>query len=581
MKNFLLEEFRLIKNGLGHIKKTRLSSLRKVFSLMGKWEKIIAVMCLAIILAGISYNTNRFYISITKQAPALGGQYNEGMIGQPRLINPLLATTNTDQALVRLVYSGLYKYNEKGELVSDLAESLPEISQDQKQYIVKIKSNAKWHGGKKLTSDDVLFTIYTLQDQKYGSPLRSLWLNTKVEKKDDNTIVFTNKDISGPFVHNLTLPILPAYLWQNTAPDNFLLSNNNLEAVGSGPYSIKEIKKLPSGQIASIKLESFSDFYSGKPNIDYISTVFYDSYENMINGLHSKEIDGFGFVSLDKNLNLDEDRNSIRVYNIPLPQYQAIFFNLKQPLFADKTIRLAMSMGTDRDQILKEVFNGLGKVPTGVLLSEDFTQEDNSLAKPLNENDAINLLEKEGWKLNKQTGKRAKGKTSFEFTITTNDFAQNSKTAELLKSQWEKLGATVRLNILSTKELTDTAIHGRKFDVLLFAQKLGADPDPFVFWHSSQIKDPGLNLTSFNNPEADKLITEARSTTNRQIRTEKYNSFQKIIESEVPAIFINQTVFVYAISSNIKNVSLKWLFDPSYRFFNSQSWYIQEKRILK
>ena len=152
------------------------------------------------------------------------------------------------------------------------------------------------------------------------------------------------------------------------------------------------------------------------------------------------------------------------------------------------------------------------------------------------------LLENAGWKIDPQTGNRVKKNVTLEFTIATNDSLVNSKAAELLANQWRSLNIKVNLTVLPSKQLSDTLIKPRTFDVLLFPQKFGADPDPFLFWHSSQAKDPGFNLTGFQDAAADKLITEARTTTDRKTREEKYQHFNDIIVARIPVIFWDQTM---------------------------------------
>jgi peptide/nickel transport system substrate-binding protein len=194
---------------------------------------------------------------------------------------------------------------------------------------------------------------------------------------------------------------------------------------------------------------------------------------------------------------------------------------------------------------------------------------------------AKELLEKAGWKIDSATSIRTKKNLPLEITISTNDSSVNAKTAELLAENWKQLNIKVSLNILPTKQLTDTVIRPRNFDVLVFPQKFGPDPDPFIFWHSSQIKDPGLNLTNFNSPDADKLITSARSTTNAEIRVQKYLELDKLISGTTPVIYLNQMVYLYAVDSQIKNIGLKQLFESSQRFFDTGNWYINTARIWK
>lgn len=566
--------------GFLHIKKFRLSSLRKVFSLMSKLEKIIALLLLLAMTTSGFISYNNFYIAHTGLGPATGGQYSEGMLGQPRLINPLLATTLPDTSIVRLVFSGLYTYDTHGVIVPDLATDMPTISEDQKQYTIHLRKNVSWHNGRPFTADDVIFTIRELQDPNFRSPLRDEWLNTGVEKIDDATLVFKNKDVSGPFIQNLTLPILPKSVWSNSSPDTFLLSNYNLEAIGTGPYAIKEISKLPSGNILSVKLEAWTNYYKGRAKLDTIVLVFYETSDDIINALHSKEIDGFGFTPFNKDLYIDSNDTNVQIIKTLLPQYQALFFNLNKKTFADKNVRKALSLATDKDSIIQNVFNGNAKIMQGPIVAGQLGYQKQEVL-PSSLADAQKILDSAGWKVNTATNIRAKNGVPLEFTIATNDSSLNAKTAELVASKWQQLNAKVHLNILPTKELSDTIIWPRNFDVLLFAQKSGADPDPFSFWHSSQSKSPGLNITGFNNAEADKIISEARATTHRDIRETKYARFSQILQEEVPAIFLNQSMYVYVVSTKIKNIGFSVLYDPSLRFLDVANWYTKEKRSWK
>jgi len=566
--------------GLRYVPRLRLSTLRKVFSLMARREKILVIFLLGIAAVSLTVTLNRWYLSFTRAVAASGGDYSEGIIGQPRLINPLLATTDTDTALVHLVFSGLYKYDAMGQLVPDLAASMPELSADQKTYTVHLRSDVKWQNDRPFDADDVIFTVKTLQDPAYNSPYRSEWLNTTVDKVDDYTINFKVKDISGPFLSNLTLPIINKNIWEKVEATDFVLSQNNLEAVGTGPYFIKEIKKLPQGKVQSIKLEAFSNYYQGRPNLDTVHFVFFDNYEDILHALHGRQIDGFGFLPFDKNLFLDKDNKSLNIVQLPLPQYQAVFFNLSNKIFSDKAVRQAFSVGTDKQQVIDQIFSGNGRLINGPVLPEQVS----GLPPAVNNFDvpaAKKALDASGWKIDPNTNLRVKNGTTLEFTLATNDFALNAQTAELLAQQWQALNAKVNLNILPTKELTENVLRPRSFDALLYAQKLGSDPDPFVFWHSSQTKNPGLNLPGYNNAAADKLISEARTTTKKDVRDDKYRQLQKLIADEAPAIFLDQSVYIYALDKSIKGTTLRSLFEESYRFYDITNWYLDERRVWK
>lgn len=525
----------------------------------------------AVALVSLFSSLRNFYLNRTVPAPAVGGTYREGFVGQPNYLNPLLAYQEPDTALVRLIYSGLYRHDGNGQVTPDLAEAMPTVSEDQKQYTVRLRKDIRWHNDRPVTADDVVYTVTALQDPAYKSPLRALWLSTSVEKVDDRTVKFTTKDISGPFLQNLTLPILPENAWSRVPTQSFAISPLNLQAIGSGPYAVREIKKFPSGKVQSLKLESFSNYYGGKPKVEVFVAQFFDTEAEAVNALHGKEIDGFGHVEWNGELAVSSERGAVNRYLLPLPQYQVAFFNLQRAPWGDLPVRRALDLATDRTALVSEVLKNGSQLPAFHVATGSTS----------NLTEAQRLLTGAGWNVDASSGVRHRGTAQLKLKISTNDFPQNVQVAEALAAQWRRLQVSVEVEVMPTKQLSDERIRPRSFDVLVFQQRLGADPDPFAFWHSSQVRDPGLNLSSYRDQTADKLIAEARATTDQAVRAERYRQFYELIERDVPALYLSQSVYTYAVSRNIRGVTLTHLPDQSLRLLDVPNWYVREERVWK
>jgi peptide/nickel transport system substrate-binding protein len=149
----------------------------------------------------------------------------------------------------------------------------------------------------------------------------------------------------------------------------------------------------------------------------------------------------------------------------------------------------------------------------------------------------------------------------------------NVKTAQIIQTEWSKLGVKINLVIVGPAELEQDYIKTRGFDALLFSENIGADEDPFPFWHSSQSHDPGLNISGFSNAEADKLLTEARQTSDLNLKNKDYQRFQEIVNDQLPAIFLVQTVYIYNAPKKLQGIDLKSLIHPSERFLDANKWY--------
>lgn len=515
--------------------------------------------------------------------PKAGGHYTEGIIGQPAYINPLLSyTREADDDLVHLIYSGLLKYNEKGELEEDLAERY-EVSEDKKIYTVFLRRGVKWHDGESLDASDVFFTISVLKDQTYKSSLRFNWQGAEVRQVDDYTLEFSLKRPYFGFLDNLTIGILPKHIWEKISPEKFTLADYNLRPIGSGPYSFFDFQKDADGNILTYELNSFPEYYRGRPNISKITFNFYfdENSEAIIEDYNKKEIMGMSSIVPEKIGRIKSPKTT-ELYEISLPRYFSVLFNQKEsiPLANDK-VREALAYATDRNEIIEKVQNGKGVAVFSPFLPsmEEFAGDIEK--RELNIEKANLILEEAGWARGAD-GIRAKDGTALEFTLYTTDWPKLAQTADLLRDQWGKIGARVAVNVLSVSDLTQNHIRPREYDALLIGQNyFSFSPDPFEFWHSGEKDDPGKNISKFENTEADKLLSEARENLNKGERAEKYRQVQKIIAAEIPAIFLYSPYQIYPVNKKIKGINVKNLNSSAQRFSNIDKWYIKTKRVKK
>ena len=524
------------------------------------------------------------YVNKTDSVPELGGEYSEGVLGQPRFINPVLAQTNdADRDLVQFIYSSLFKYDGQGNLIPDLVEEY-NIGEDNVTYNITLKKDVLWHDNELLTVNDVIFTIKTIQDPEYKSPLRSIWQGIQIEKIDEFTIQFKLNNVYVNFLHNLTISIMPRHLWAGISASNFPLAQYNLKPIGSGPYKFKEFNKNEDGNIESMKFVYNENYYLTEgPFIKKLNIFFYRNQDSLIKAYQKRQIDGLSFLSPQNEL---EVRNSINIHNINLPIYYSVFFNqTKSKPLADRNVRLALSYATNKEEIIEKVLNGKGEQVNSPLLSNwpNYTSEIDIYDFALEH--AQNILEENGWKDTDEDGIRQKTindeDTKLEINLVASDWPEFEQTAEILKEQWGKIGAQVNLEIIESIDIQQEYLRPRNYQALLFGEVLGADPDPFAFWHSTQKKDPGLNVAFYENKEVDKLLEDARQTIEQEKRTEKYAEFQKILIEDVPAVFLYSPTYLYPVNKKIKGIEIEKLAQPSFRFSQIENWYINTKRVWK
>lgn len=567
--------------------------LRLLPKVLSPRERItILVLVLMAFASLISIPVSSYY-HFTEAVPDFGGSFSEGLVGNPKYINPLLAQNNdVDRDLADLIFPGLMKQNERGEPVLSLAESY-QVSENGLSYTFRLRDNLKWHDGFLLNADDVVFTVLTAQNADYASPQRPSWQGVEVERMDDRTVVFKLKNKYAQFLSNLTLGILPKHLWENVKPANFSLSELNIKPVGSGPYKFSKIKRDTAGSVKSFELASFELFHSGRPFISKVTFKFYASEEEVIRALNDGQVDSLGFVSAQK-LNSLRFPGRLNTQFVKIPRYFGIFFNQNQSkTLSDKNVRLALNHATDKASILSSVLSGRGTIVDSAVLPGILDIPDTAPKYDFNLEKSTTLLDQAGWKIGgdglrektppappKGSKEEQRPNQKLEIRLTTSNWPELVSVAETLKNQWRQAGVDLKIEILPLPELQQ-AIKERNYESLLFGEVLSLDPDPFSFWHSSNKKDPGLNLALYDNKQADKLLEEARQILDPRGRRDKYEQFQKLVAADIPAIFLYSQDHIYPRTAKIKNGDISLISVPADRFDNITGWYINSGRSFK
>lgn len=559
--------------------KSRLRLLPKVLS---RTERYIVLGCALVFVCALFAIPFSTYYHYTVEVPSDGGSFKEGIIGEPRLINPLLSQlSDADRDLAGIVFSGLYKYNSQGKLVPDLAKTMPEVTSDGLSYSVTLRDNARWHDGVPVTADDVVFTVQTAQNSDYGVPMvvRANWLGVTVERASEQVVIFRLKSKYAQFPNNLTLGIIPKHLWADIKPSNFGLSELNIKPIGSGPYRFSSFVKNDDGRIVSYKLEDWPQYYGGQPHIGEIEFKCYDTEDALINAFNDNDINNIGYLS-GENVSRLKFKNRVALEQIKMPRYYALFFNqMQSKALADKNVRLALNEATDRVSIVNKTMDGAAFLINSPMMGGILDINASVRTYDYDVDQAKSVLKASGWTPNSD-GVLMRGKDALELKITTSTWPEIASVAKQVKEQWEKIGAKVTVETLPISQLQQI-IKDRSYQIMLFGEFLSIDPDPYPYWHSSQRQEPGLNLALYRNDTADKLMEEARQTLNPLERMQKYDEFQKILIEDIPAVFLYSPHYLYGISKNIKGFDAKILSTPSDRFNAVANWYITTARKFK
>ena len=551
------------------------------FSIAERVIFIVAILLCAIAIARAIYSINERFLVVI---PAEGGTLNEGLVGTPRYINPLIAVTDADNDISKLVYRGLMKEDADGNLVPDLAKSYS-VSSDNLTYTF-VLNKAYFQDGQQITADDVAFTINAAVNPTLGSSERVSWEGVSVQVVDPQTITFTLKEPYAPFLENTTLGILPKHVWQNISYDNWTYSTNNTtNVIGSGWYKITNISQTASGIPQEYTLSAYRKSKNGAPRIDTINMKFYSSEADIISAYKNGDIDTMGGIDPKDADALSKD--GAVVLTTPLPRIFGLFFNQSQAkIFADAKVRSAVNIAINKDSIVKDVLYGYGETIDSPIPQSLYQTTDDESTSAGNTAQAKSILEKDGWSLGtdgiyaKQVSSKETDRLSFE--IDTNDTPELKQSIDHIVADLKAAGIEAIPKVYETGSLNQDIIRPRKFQSLFFGQVVTNQADLFAFWDSSQRTAPGLNISGYANPTVDNLLEQGKSTLDPDQQDAIYQKFDTEISADIPAVFVYSPSYIYVVRSDIApGITLSHIIRPEDRFSNENNWYIETDHVWK
>lgn len=582
----------------------RREQIRHLAKLLNPREKLLFKISVFIFIISAAYLLFSFYQNNLILEAKIGGVYREGVVAYPQNINPLYANSrDIDADLSRLIYSSLFNYNDHGILESDLAEDW-QVSTDGKEYRIKLKENVKWHNGNYLNADDVIFTFNLIKNPEFKSTLKASLNGINIEKIDDYNVRLVLVEAYADLPHLLSFGILPRFAWENTNPDTIGISILNVEPIGSGPYQYASMIKSKGGELKEYHLIVNQEYYGAKPYIEKIIFKFYPSYNELLNALNSNNIDGASFIPNDLRGDI-LSKQSLNFHHLQVAQINLVFFNQDKNIFLkDLKLRQALDWSIDRDLLLKKVLKDDAVLVDTPLLAPEFITESHDSV--FDTERALKNLEESGFKkiisvendfasetdLSEDLKIIKKFAEANNIGLNGNWWLKDGKVLSLklsfpeisgydvvlkLQEDWQDLGIKIILEKLDPQALNEK-IKNLDFEMLLFGQAVGLEPDIAAFWHSTQIGKQGLNLAQYKNTDLDIILTEARKITNKEERITKYHTIQEAIKADSPVIFLYSPSYIYIQSKKLRGFTGSLINTASDRFAGVANWHVRTKK---
>lgn len=392
-----------------------------------------------------------------------------------------------------------------GELEPQIAESWDQPNDT--TYVFHIRKGIKFHDGSELTADDVKFSL----DRAIASAAVSYIVDfiDTVTVIDSYTVEVKLDAPYAPALRNLSVPfsaIIPKAIVEKDV-DAFIKN-----PIGSGPYKFVEWK-----QGDSATLEAFNDYYAGAPATNkLVMKVIPEAAQRTI-ALETGEID-LAYDIIPNDLAKVRSNPDLTLFEAPSLTCFYISMNTNKKPFDNEKVREAISIAIDRDLIIDTIASGSGEAADAIIAPAVFGYFSPGKYE-YNPEKAKQLLAEAGY---------ANG---FETSIWVNDNQIRIEVCQAIQAMLQEVGIEAKVEVLEFGKFIADSSAG-KHDMGYFGwvtSTTDADYSYYSLEHSSQQGAAG-NRSFLNNPEVDKLIEKARTSTDESVRLKAYEDLSILLK---------------------------------------------------
>ncbi|HTB49225.1 MAG TPA: peptide ABC transporter substrate-binding protein [Verrucomicrobiae bacterium] len=553
----------------------RFNRLNSVRRFMTGWALLLVLLITGLVVQNISLSN---YFQTVQPVP--GGIYNEGVLGTFTNASPLYATSDADATVSKLLFAGLFTYNDQNQLVGDLASGYS-VDARGTTYTVHLKPHLTWQDGQSLTSADVLFTYQAIQNPDAQSPLQSSWQGITVSAPDPLMVVFKLPDPLADFPYNMTNGIVPQHILANVpAVDLRSADFNTIHPVGAGPFAWRAVQvngNDPTTAEEQIALVPFAGYQGGKPKLQEFIVHEYASQNQLVQAFQAGQLTAVeGLTNVPASL---QHMNSIQVHSPLLTAATMVFFKTSSGVLADTQVRQALVEGANVPHIITNLAYPTRPVREPLLMGQ-LGYDPTLTQASFNPSAAQQLLNADGWVPGKD-GIRSKAGQPLTFTLSAANTPEYQMVTHQLQQQWRTLGVNLQLQLQDSTDF-QTTLSYHSYDAVLYGISIGVDPDVFVYWDSSQadIRSANrLNLSEWKNPTADDALEAGRTRLNPELRVIKYKPFLQAWQQDAPALGLYQPRLLYLTNGTVAGLSDNALNTSTDRFNNVQNWEIRQAKV--
>lgn len=463
--------------------------------------------------------------------------------------------------LVPYIYDGLLIQKPDGTgMAPHVAAEMP-TRVDETTYTVQMNEGVTFHNGEEMTAEDVAYTYNWILDPENQSVRRQdISFMDSVEAVGDYEVRFNLANPYALFFETLGMAVVPMSVASEQGPDDF-----GQEPVGSGPFQFANWEKS-----SQITLERYEDYFLKLPNLDAVEYRVIPEGQVQFVELATG---GVNQASVPNELlQKAESEDNINMVTLDTFDYNGICFNALREPFDDVRVRKAMHYAVDFEELIEATKGVLGDRPYGYMPKSvneawGFPWQDwNEQYFPEKDHEEANrLLEEAGYG-------DGFGKTLNMVSLGSSDFSSMSI---ILQRELDELGYSAEITEQTIGQWIDT-LNKDEYDMIDYGWTGGVDPDEFFYFLMRDVTNDdgwekpseswagntsaGMLHQAYPDDEeltqADELIREARTLTDRDERKSAYVEAANILQSKYPHLQVFSEKSAVAYTDDVKDYEL-------------------------
>ncbi len=497
--------------------------------------------------------------SAGREGVRAGGVYRRPLGNDPETLDPARISDIYSRSVSQQIFDGLAQFDQTLTIVPALAEFW-RSSRDGTAWTFNLRNGVKFHHGREVTADDVVFSITRILDPRTRSGAADLFMNLRGAREfregrartvaglvavDRHTVQMHLNEAFGPFVAVLAVghaKIVPRDLVEQQG-DAF-----GLQPVGTGPFKFSRWERGKR-----IVLTANSDYFGGPPRLDRLEYPIFpgEQSEAMYDEFRRGNLEDTPLPTRDyRRIVADSSLTYVKRTMLNVRFYG---FNTRSKPFNDRRVRQAFIYAIDREAIHQEVVAGRFSFARGIL--PPGTQGFNPAVRgyPYDPAKARDLLAQAGY-----PGGRGLPVIALWSGAKRDEVVREH---EYMRKYLAAVGFETQVHYQTDWPAFSKLLGEGKLPVFLYAWYADVpDPDNFLFklFHSTSSR----NFFGYANADLDELLTQARNEPDAQRRVERYRRAEQLVLDDAVIMPVWHFTYERLFQPYVRSVEVNGLGDP-------------------